>query len=57
MTQKMTQSVPGRHKEQRTHLEKIKREARKQKILPTAVNWKNTRKRQRKTRHKWSPYT
>jgi hypothetical protein len=36
----MTQSGPGRHKEQRTHLEKIKREARKQKILPTPLNLK-----------------
>jgi hypothetical protein len=38
MTQKMTQSGPGRHKEQRTHMEKkIKREPRRQKILPTVV--------------------
>jgi hypothetical protein len=36
----MKPSGPGRHKVQRTHLEKIKIEARKQKILPHCLELK-----------------
>jgi len=48
----MTELGPGRHKEQRSHLGKNEREARKQIILPNTLNEKNTRNQQRKTRNK-----